>query len=167
MKKIIAILLSVMLGTTFLVGCGNNQKKLDKQKNEIINQLKGSNGEVKEIKEGDIYNELDGVAQGSKAFNIINKDKKEQSIVIEMNIKESNKKSDIKNFISKCTKISVDLEKDLTDMNYKNLVILMDINNNFTGNSVSFINKNNEFKPEKTLIDESYSKAFDEAKKDK
>ena len=164
MKKLPVILLSLFIASSLLIGCGSNQKELNKQQDEIINNLKGSNGEMKEISEGEIYNELEGVAQGSKAFLIQNKENNYLSILIELNIKEDNKEESITDFLNKTSKISSDLEKSLTDMEYKNLTISMYTGGKFAGNSISFDVKKNSLEVNETKIAENYWDSFQKAK---
>ncbi|MDU8978408.1 MAG: hypothetical protein E7G38_15830, partial [Clostridium perfringens] len=99
MKKLSIILLSLFIASSLLIGCGSNQKELNKQQDEIINNLKGPIGEMKEISEGEIYNEIEGVAQGSKSYLIQNKDNNDRSILIELNINEDNKEQSITDFL--------------------------------------------------------------------
>ena len=162
MKKILTIFLSLFITVSF-VGC-SNQKELDKQQEEIVNSLKGSNGEMREITQGEVFDELEGVAQGSKAYFIGNKDNNERSILVELNINEENKEQSITDFVNKSAKISNDLEKSLTDMQYKNLTILMYVNNKFVGNSVAFDVNENSLKHKETKISEDYWDAFQKAK---
>ena len=164
MKKLSIILLSLFIASSLLIGCGSNQKELNKQQDEIINNLKGPIGEMKEISEGEIYNEIEGVAQGSKSYLIQNKDNNDRSILIELNINEDNKEQSITDFLNKSTKIATDLEESLTSMRYKDLTILMYVNNKFVWNSVSFDVKENSLEHKDTKITDAYYDSFQKAK---
>ncbi|EJO5347288.1 hypothetical protein NRP93_001365 [Clostridium botulinum] len=169
-KKLLSILMIAILGCILFTGCGSNQKEINKKQDEMINQLKGTNGELKELTEGEFFNSLAGVAPGSKIFYILNKDKeinRDQSLAIEMNITKDNKKTEINDFVNKTIKVTGYLEKNLVDMRYSNLLIFMYVDGKSTGNSISYVIKDNKLEHKDTLIDEEYYDAFQKAKKEK
>ncbi|MCW6110347.1 hypothetical protein [Clostridium sporogenes] len=166
MKKILYVLLSIVLTLTLFAGCGSHQKELNERQDKMIGELKGNSGEMKEVTSGTFFNTLAGVAPGSKLFYILNKDKKihrEQSLVIEMNIDKSNKETEITNFVDKTIKSLDYLDEGLISMSYSNLVFLMYVDGKFTGNSISYVIKDDKLENKDTLIDEEYSDAFNKA----
>lgn len=168
MKKLIAILLSCILGTTLLIGCSSNQKELDKQQDELIQNLKGKDGEIRKLTEGKIYNTVAGVAPNSNSYYILNKDKeynRDQSVVIELNVDRSNKEKEVKEFVDKTIKVTEYLEEDLSL--YTNLVILMYVDGKFTGNSIIYKISDYKLEHKDTKISEDYWDAFQKVKNDK
>lgn len=169
MKKVLAILLSLILSTTLFVGCGSNQKELNKNQDDMIQQLKGKDGEMRKLTEGTIYNTMAGVAPGSNSYYILNKDKelnRDQSIVIELNIDKTDKEKEINEFVDKTIKATDYLEKDLA-FEYTNLLILMYINGKFTGNSISYVVKNDKLEHKETKISDDYWDVFQKLKDNK
>ncbi|MCS4461862.1 hypothetical protein JTS90_11345, partial [Clostridium botulinum] len=168
--KILSILMIAILGCVLFAGCGESKKEVNLKQDEMIKQLKGTNGEMKELTEGEFFNALAGVAPSSKIFYILNKDKeinRDQSLAIEMNIAKDNKKTEINNFVDKTIKVTGYLEKNLVDMGYSNLLIFMYVDGKSTGNSISYVIKDNKLEHKDTLIDEKYYDAFQKAKQEK
>lgn len=114
MKKIIAILLSCVLGITLLVGCGDEKNKINLDKS-------------KDITSGDIYDSVTSIYKDSKLKLIVDSiDKNNKTLVIELYFKKgdgtpktlSDKYNNTcKEIVSKTEEV-LNTYKDLTDIEF-------------------------------------------------
>lgn len=164
MKKVLSVLLLTVM--MIFIGCGSYSDKLQKTQKDQIKDLQGNNGKITEVTEGQIFDTIKDCYQDSKAYTIDNLGAGTKSLLVIVNIPKQDKKVQMDIFVDVSAKISANTESYVVKDTYTNMVVMIDEEWKYTGNSITFRVQNNKLEHQTTFIDKYYTDSFNKSKEE-